>query len=80
MFLEGIVFLQSGAKRSELFWLCVLFVLCVLCASQMPPQRWVGTAAEHGLDVTSSVGVFWCVHHQRLVVRAAEGAWTLLAV
>ena len=63
---------QPRAQRSELFLLCVLFVLCVSCASQMPHQCWVGTAAERGLDVATSVGVCWCVHHQRCVGRAAE--------
>ena len=38
----------------------------------MPHQSCVGSAAERGLDVTSSVGVCWCVHNQRRVGRAAE--------
>ena len=73
VFWDGIFLPQPRAKRSEMFLVCVVFVVKheqdrtaeAQTFQRMHHQRWVGRAAERCLDATTSsvvcVGVGVCV-------------------
>ena len=59
-FWEGIFFAQPKAQRSEMFFVCVVFVFL---------------NAPHWQDRTAKAQMFQRMHHLRWVGRAAERCW-----